>query len=185
MIIKQPTPILRKPRIILLFNGFTATAGCAMVACNGFAATGGTAVVDDAAVAEFVVAVFGVEADVSATGVTAGAGAGMELAEQLLLILAILAEQQLEWGLVVLLVHHKRNRIGHSAVAMYRIFTNHNEKPPMGTLRHFFPTDGAEFRIRGKLLTAFRAGFRNRCCFLWRSFCFRCIFQFCTTGCTE
>ena len=44
-----------------------------MVACNGFAATGGTAVVDDAAVAEFVVAVFGVE-----------------------LILAILAEQQLE-----------------------------------------------------------------------------------------
>ena len=76
MIIKQPTPILRKPRIILLFNGFTATAGCAMVACNGFAATGGTAVVDDAAVAEFVVAVFGVEVDVSATGVTAGAGAG-------------------------------------------------------------------------------------------------------------
>ena len=47
-----------------------------MVACNGFAATGGTAVVDDAAVAEFVVAVFGVEVDVSATGVTAGAGAG-------------------------------------------------------------------------------------------------------------
>ena len=46
----------------------------------------------------------------------------MELAEQLLLILAILAEQQLEWGLVVLLVYHKRNRIGHSAVAMYRIF---------------------------------------------------------------
>ena len=44
------------------------------------------------------------------------------LAEQQLLILAILAEQQLEWGLVVLLVHHKRNRIGHSAVAMYRIF---------------------------------------------------------------
>ena len=76
MMIKQPTPILRKPRIILLFNGFTATAGCAMVACNGFAATGGTAVVDDAAVAEFVVAVFGVEVDVSATGVTAGAGAG-------------------------------------------------------------------------------------------------------------
>ena len=76
MIIKQPTPILRKPRIILLFNGFTATAGCAMVACNGFAATGGTAFVDDAAVAEFVVAVFGVEVDVSATGVTAGAGAG-------------------------------------------------------------------------------------------------------------
>ena len=46
-----------------------------MVACNGFAATGGTAVVDDAA-AEFVVAVFGVGVDVSATGVTAEAGAG-------------------------------------------------------------------------------------------------------------
>ena len=46
-----------------------------MVACNGFAATGGTAVVDDAA-AEFVVAVFGVGVDVSATGVTAGAGGG-------------------------------------------------------------------------------------------------------------
>ena len=75
MMIKPPMPILRKPRIIFLFDGFTATAGCAMVACNRFAATGGTAVVDDAA-AEFVVAVFGVGVDVSTTGVTAGAGAG-------------------------------------------------------------------------------------------------------------
>ena len=67
MMIKPPMPILRKPRIIFLFDGFTATAGCAMVACNEFAATGGTAVVDDAA-AEFVVAVFGVGVGVS-TGV--------------------------------------------------------------------------------------------------------------------
>ena len=76
MTIKQPTPMLRKPRIIFLFDGFIATAGCAMVACNGFAATGGTAVVDDAAVAELVAAVFGAGIGVSTTGVPAGAGAG-------------------------------------------------------------------------------------------------------------
>lgn len=76
MIIKQPTPMLRKPRIIFLFDDFTATAGCAMVACNGFVETGGIASVGCAAVAELVVAVAdGVGVGVS-TGVTAGAGAG-------------------------------------------------------------------------------------------------------------
>lgn len=76
MIIKQPTPILRKPRVIFLFDGFTVTADCARVACNGFSGTGGIASVGCAAVAELVVAVAdGVEVGVS-TGVTAGAGAG-------------------------------------------------------------------------------------------------------------
>lgn len=93
-----------------------------MVACNGFAATGGTAVVDDAAVAEFVVAVFGVEADVSATGVTAGAGAGDGIGGTTAADTGDSGGAAAGVGLVVLLVHHKRNRIGHSAVAMYRIF---------------------------------------------------------------
>ena len=80
MMIKQPTPILRKPKIIFLFDDFTGTAGCAMVACNGFSGIGGTAVVDVVASAALVVAVVVVGVGVS-TGVDVtvedGVGDGM------------------------------------------------------------------------------------------------------------
>ena len=73
MIIKQPTPILRKPRVIFLFDGFTVTADCARVACNGFSGTGGTVAVAVGCVAA--AAFISVAAGVG-MGVTAGVGAG-------------------------------------------------------------------------------------------------------------
>ena len=117
MMIKQPTPILRKPKIIFLFDDFTGTAGCAMVACNGFSGIGGTAVVDVVASAALVVAVV-----VVGVGVSTGVDVTVELCDYVTAYTDFPLELLLGWMLAVLPLHRKHNRTGRLVAATYRIF---------------------------------------------------------------